>query len=268
MPRPVSARVDPGLLARIEDASLNASAPREQRWLDGWLVRTSPGKAKRARSVQPVADGGEPLDARLARCGDVYAQARLPMLVRITPFARPPGLDAELESRGWARVDDTRVLVASADAVLPGVDATREGSPGDPRIVLEATDLRRYAGWIGPLRDAHPDEHAARAERLQQSPVPYHAWIARRQSDGAILGGGLVAIEGDVAGLYEVLTVDAARRCGIGERVCRHLAGVAREHGARTLYLQVDAGNAPARALYAKMGFEEGYAYHYRAAPA
>ena len=36
---------DATLLSRVEDAGLNASAPPQQRWLDGWLIRFSPGKA-------------------------------------------------------------------------------------------------------------------------------------------------------------------------------------------------------------------------------
>lgn len=248
---------DEDLLARIEDAGINASAPREQVWLDGWLVRTSPGKAKRARCIQPVADGREPVDLRLARCRALYAQAGVPLLVRITPFARPAGLDDTLAALGLQRIDDTRVMWAAADAVA--------APPAIGGLALEAIDLRRYADWIGPLRDRHPSEHAARAERLRQAPVPHHAWIVRREADGAILAGGLLAVEGDLGGYYEVLTVEAVRRCGVGELVCRHLAGVARELGVRTLYLQVDAANGPARALYAKLGFRDGYGYHYRA---
>ena len=34
------------LLSRIEDAGLNASAPPQQRWVDGWLLRYSVGPAK------------------------------------------------------------------------------------------------------------------------------------------------------------------------------------------------------------------------------
>ncbi len=248
--------VDADLLARIEDAGINASAPREQVWMDGWLVRTSPGKAKRARCVQPVAPGREAVDVRLARCRAVYARAGLPFFVRLTPFAQPEGLDDTLAALGLHRVDDTRVMWVAADAVA-------EPTPIDG-LVLDAIDLRRYADWIGPLRDRHPSEHAARAERLQQSPVPYHAWVVRREADRAILGGGLLAVEGDLAGCYEVLTVDAVRRCGVGELVCRHLASVARELGVTTLYLQVDAANTAARALYAKLGFRDGYGYHYR----
>ncbi|HVK31995.1 MAG TPA: hypothetical protein VM845_05770, partial [Burkholderiaceae bacterium] len=52
---------DAALLQRVEDAGLNASAPPQQLWLDGWLVRFSPGKAKRARCVNAVAVGLRPL---------------------------------------------------------------------------------------------------------------------------------------------------------------------------------------------------------------
>ena len=100
------------LLSRIEDAGINASAPPQQRWLDGWLLRLSPGKAKRARCIQAVADGRLPLDERLSLCAQVFAEADLPLVVRLTPFSRPLGLDANLAARGWHLLDDTRVMVA------------------------------------------------------------------------------------------------------------------------------------------------------------
>ena len=53
--------LDAGELSRIEDAGLNASAPPQQLWLDGWLVRFSPGKAKRARCINAVAVGRMPI---------------------------------------------------------------------------------------------------------------------------------------------------------------------------------------------------------------
>src|SRR5687767_11147043 len=49
--------IDRKLLTRAEDAGLNASAPPQQLWLDGWLVRFSPGKAKRARCINALAGG-------------------------------------------------------------------------------------------------------------------------------------------------------------------------------------------------------------------
>ena len=115
--RPNPARMSPAfpddLLLRVEEASINASAPCEQLWIDGWLVRFSAGKAKRARCIQAVAPGRLPLEHRLQRCLAVYAEAGLRPYVRITPFSQPPDLDAWLAGRGMERIDDTRVMVSA-----------------------------------------------------------------------------------------------------------------------------------------------------------
>ena len=81
------------LLSRIEDAGLNASAPPQQRWVDGWLVRFSPGKAQRARCINALAPGCLPLSEKLAYCQSLYRAAGLRLLFRVTPFSQPAGLD-------------------------------------------------------------------------------------------------------------------------------------------------------------------------------
>ena len=50
------------LARRIEDAGLNASAPPQQAFVDGWLLRLSPGKAKRARCINALQRGRLPLE--------------------------------------------------------------------------------------------------------------------------------------------------------------------------------------------------------------
>ena len=86
---------DAVLLSRIEDAGLNASAPPEQRWMDGWLVRFSPGKAKRARCINAAARGVSATSDKLALCAALYQQAGLPLVVRLTPFSQPADLDIQ-----------------------------------------------------------------------------------------------------------------------------------------------------------------------------
>ena len=88
------------LLSRVEDAGLNASAPPQQRWLDGWLVRFSPGKAKRARCVNAVAQGRLSVQEKFALCQQVFDEARLPLIFRITPMSEPQKLDSWLEGHG------------------------------------------------------------------------------------------------------------------------------------------------------------------------
>ncbi|MBI3368860.1 MAG: GNAT family N-acetyltransferase [Burkholderiales bacterium] len=243
------------LLSRIEDAGLNASAPPQQRWIDGWLVRFSPGKAKRARCINAVADGRTPLDTRLDASIAVLRGAGLPVFVRMTPFSRPAGLDRVLEQRGFHRIDDTRVMVCTELPAAPRLA---------PELVLESSSHAQFAELVGELRGSPIGHRLAHAERLALSPVPYQGWVLRRRDDGATVACGQFACEGDLVGLYDVFTVTEQRGRGLAQRLCAAMLAQARSGGARVAYLQVDSTNDPARAAYRRLGFADGYAYHYR----
>jgi len=242
------------VLSRIEDAGLNASAPPQQRWLDGWLVRFSPGKAKRARCVNAVAAGRLPVPERIEACTRVFAQAQLPMIVRITPFTLPTGLDALLEEQGLRRFDDTRVMVL---AKLP---ATRVALP--PGAAVESIGLEAFAQRVGSWRGSTLAQRQAHAERLRNAPVPFFAFELR--IDGSPVACGQIAVEGALVGLYDVFTAESARGRGLAGLLCRRLLDQAREVGAQHAYLQVEGDNSAARAVYHRLGFIDGYAYHYR----
>jgi GNAT superfamily N-acetyltransferase len=254
-------RLPAALLSRIEDAGLNASAPPQQRWLDGWMVRFSPGKAQRARCVQPVASGRLPIDDKLALAAQVYDEAKLPMVVRITPFARPRGLDVHLESLGWSSHQDTRVMVT------PLVGAASKAEPLPRGLVFERLGLAAFAQAIGALRGSPLAQREAHAERLEASPVPFRPLAIRRKADGALLVCGQFAREAELVGLYDIFTTPAARGQGLARRLCARLLTLAQADGARVAYLQVEASNADARAAYARLGFADAYAYHYRVRP-
>ena len=245
---------DATLLSRIEDAGLNASAPPQQRWLDGWLVRFSPGKAKRARCVNAVAEGRLPVGDRMLACEAVFAEAGLPLIVRITPFTWPADLDARLERDGLRRFDDTRVMVlADLSGAAPAAEAG---------ITIAPIGLEAFARRVGTFRGSPLAQQQAHAERLLNSPVPFQAWEMRESHTPVACGQ--FAREGDLVGLYDVFTAPAARGRGLAGLLCRHLLGVAHAQGARHAYLQVEGDNHAARAVYLRLGFVDGYAYHYR----
>ncbi len=250
----LNSRFDPTLLSRIEDAGLNASAPPQQRWLDGWLLRFSPGKAKRARCVNAVAAGRMSVQQRLDACADVFAQAGLPLIVRITPFTRPADLDALLDRQGLRRFDDTRVMVLA--------DLPLASAPAASGIAIESIGLEAFAHRVGGFRGSPLAQRQAHAERLLNSPVPFFAFELR--ADGEPLACGQFALEGDLVGLYDVFTAAAGRGRGLAGRLCRHLLAQARSQGARHAYLQVEGDNLAARSVYQRLGFADGYAYHYR----
>jgi ribosomal protein S18 acetylase RimI-like enzyme len=243
------------LLSRIEDAGLNASAPPQQLWFDGWLLRLSPGKAKRARCINAVAAGRLPAREKLARAEPMFAQAGLPMIVRITPFTLPSGLDALLDSTGLRRFDDTRVMVLEQ---LGRLDVP----PLPAGTTVHPVGLEAFAQRVGALRGSPIAQRQAHGQRLVNAPVPFSAFELK--VDGEVLACGQMAQEGELVGLYDVFTAPEARGRGLARQLCAQLLQQARSHGARHAYLQVEGDNHPARAAYHRLGFQDGYAYHYR----
>jgi ribosomal protein S18 acetylase RimI-like enzyme len=253
--------LDEALLSRVEDAGLNASAPPQQRWLDGWLLRFSPGKAQRARCINAVASGRLPLPQRLQLALSVYAEAGLPALVRITPFTQPAGLDAWLAGLGWTRHDDTRVMVCTR---LPAA----EPSPLPAGTRWERLDAAAFARATGQLRGTPPSQIQAHAQRLSASPVACQGYAVRHADDGSVLACGQFAREAGLVGLYDIHTHPQSRQQGLARNICERLLTLSGQEGASIAYLQVDAGNEGARRLYGRLGFLDAYAYHYRRPPA
>ena len=183
---------DPILLSRVEDAGINASAPPQQRWLDGWLVRFSLGKAKRARCINPVARGLMPVEQKVAICRHLYAGLGLELMVRVTPFSRPDDIDAQLARLGFQRREETCVMVSGGLADLPN-----RALPHGCRI--EPLSHRALAETVGLFRGTPLAQRAAHAERLQGSPVPFHAFAVVNRA-GASVACGQYALKAELAG--------------------------------------------------------------------
>lgn len=253
------------LLSRVEDAGLNASAPPAQWWVDGWLVRAWPGKARRARCVNALMPGLMSLPEQLAAAETLCAQQGVPLIFRITPFTQPHGLEDELRAHGFEVVDPTWVLVRPEAALsLP----PQPPPPVPAGLQLQALAGADFAEAVGALRSSPPAHRHSHALRLQHSPAPYRGLALRRASDGAVLACGQVAVEPPWAGLYDVYTHPEARNQGLARLLCEHLLTLGATLGGTSAYLQVDAGNEPALAVYRRLGFIEGYGYRYLERPA
>lgn len=243
------------LARRAEEAGLHAAAsPRETR-IDGWLIRLSPGKARRSRCVNALGSTGElPLDDLIVRCRRSFEQAGLPVLFRITPFSQPAALDDWLDARGWKAFDPTDVQV------LPALDHL---APSAAEATLHALSPDAYATLVGEQRGSSQEEILGHAERLKTAPVRHQAFCLQRPT-GEALAYGQIALDGGLVGLFDIVTVDAHRGQGWGRTLCSELLIEARRQGATEAYLQVAVDNAPAQALYASLGFQPAYRYHYR----
>ncbi|MFP5417176.1 MAG: GNAT family N-acetyltransferase [Actinomycetes bacterium] len=79
--------------------------------------------------------------------------------------------------------------------------------------------------------------------------------LVERDADGAVFGVAAFSHVGGVADLNRIVVRPDRRQRGVGRRLV--LAGLewASRIGARQVMLEVGAGNEPARALYARLGF-------------
>jgi ribosomal protein S18 acetylase RimI-like enzyme len=252
--------LDKVTLSRFEDACIKASAPPQQRWVDGWLVRYAPGKARRARCVHALAEGRMALDDRLQVAQEIFDAAGLPMVFRITPMTCPETLDAALGDRGFERQDETLVMSRR----LPNPCIQPALPPGTGIVSLDAV---RVARVLAEFRGSSPSQEAGHLQRLLASPVPYRAWAIARIDNGHVLACGQSAQEGEVVGIYDVHTDTRQRNQGLARALCAHLLANAAAQGASLAYLQVESTNQPARRVYESLGFASAYRYHYRQRP-
>ena len=242
---------------RIEEAGLNALQTQRQLFFDGWLLRLSPGKAKRARSVNPCFGSSRPLDAKIDHCEALYASHGLPLLFRMTPFVRPPDLAPALAAREYVEFDPTLVQAARIDGA--------RAAQCPKGIDLAAASAPEFVEAAGDLRGSSPLQRAAHLERLTCSPLALHAIVAR--SGGNVVACGLVIRDDTLAGIYDMMTADAQRGRGLATTLVASLLQWAARQGGTHAYLQVNADNAAALAVYRRFGFATMYTYHYCARP-
>jgi putative acetyltransferase len=129
-----------------------------------------------------------------------------------------------------------------------GISVDDPGAP-DVRRLLE-THLT-FARAPTPPEDAH----ALDVDGLLDPSVTFFSF----RRDGILLAvGALKRLDEDHAEVKSMHTVAAVRRQGIGRLMIEHLIGAARQAGYRRLSLETGsmAEFAPARSLYASVGFE------------
>lgn len=240
-------------LRRVEEVSLNALQTQRQLFYDGWLLRLSPGKARRARSVNAHFGSTLPLARKMAYCERVYAERGLPTLFRMTPFLQPPNLAGELAARGYRAFDETHVQVV--DLATPPEDVDVRG------VDIATPDLDRFADAVAQLQDATPEQREAYAERMRATPQALRMQLAT--CEGHVAGVGTVMLEDGLAGVFSMATAPAFRRRGVATAILARLLAWSWDHGARQAYLQVEATNVPALSVYRRFGFATGYSYHY-----
>jgi ribosomal protein S18 acetylase RimI-like enzyme len=92
------------------------------------------------------------------------------------------------------------------------------------------------------------------------------SFVSVRDGD-EVLAIARLSIAAGWAGLTAVEVHPGHRRQGLGVAVTAAACLVAEQRGIPRVFLQVEADNAPAQALYERLGFRYSHRYHYRVTP-
>ncbi|MFF0338383.1 GNAT family N-acetyltransferase [Kribbella sp. NPDC004875] len=222
--------------------------------LDGWLVRHNAGVTLRANSVLPASapfDLGRALDY----VENLYAAHDIAPSFQVGPAAQPGDLDDRLAARGYEVRNPTLVMCAEVADVLANL-----AEPSAPvNISAAPTDPWMDFWWSVDGRGGSAAQAAAR-QILNRARALY-AVIPSGEPVKAI---GRLALVDDWAGLYCLAVDPAHRRQGLAQTVIHGLLQEATSLGVNRVWLQVVESNAPARALYDRLGFRAVSHYHYR----
>lgn len=213
--------------------------------------RATPHEAqRRALALWPDLET-EPLGAWLLRRSLTSRARRANSVLAIGPSGVPDDYERVV---GYYTALGQRPIAA----VLPG-------SPED--------ELFRDRGW-GPESRDHDTVFQVAAVASVARRLPPAPAAAELHEDGALVtarvdraASGVAATDGEWVGFRSIEVAPDRRREGLGLAVMAALVGWGAERGATTGYLQVIGDNAPALALYDRLGFSEHHRYRYLAHP-
>lgn len=269
-PAPARRRVPAASYEELSRVAARSWLPVESAPLGEWELRAAAGFTRRANSVLPLGSPGLPLDEALRVVREWYGVRGLPAYVQA---GDGDALCGELEARGWVREVTARVMVGGLAALA------------DREVRAEVT-LSREAGaaWLGRYQRKGVSDVALRV--LGSGASVWFAAVgggvggagadvpgsaaggASRRGGESVVAIGRCVVDGRWAGFSAVEVDPGRRREGLGTDVMAVLAGRALAEGASAAWLQVEADNAGALALYEGLGFAVHHSYHHYREPA
>ena len=234
----------------IERATAAAVSPQALEEREGWLLAFDSGTVNRAKSAAPLqhADADPSVVGRIEAC---YLGRGLAPLFRLANARCFDALRQELTRRGYRAERPTLVQTAA-------VQAMRGVSVCTPADIDASPDVAWAALFLGDGVD--PVDGAGRVAALSRAPGAVYASV---REGGQTVAAGAAVFSHGWASVHGMRTDPAWRGRGMAGRILAALAGSAEARGTTRCFLQVEAGNNAAQALYRRAGFETAWCYDY-----
>ncbi|OYW28421.1 MAG: GNAT family N-acetyltransferase [Caulobacter sp. 12-67-6] len=239
--------MDPAVLEPIADRAWPA---RERSALGGWRLNATAGWSMRSNACWPLAEPDRDVETAIEAAEAWFVSRGLPRRFKLTEGATAPAdLSQRLSRRGYADCKKTLVMVGPALG------------RADPAVAFSAAPDASFEAVFTASAGGNVEDARERLETLARIPAP--ARFARLDIDSRPAALGACAVGGEWVGLFGMRTAVEHRRKGLARLVLRGLLAEAASLGAVHAYLQVEADNAPAIALYEVEGFRTAYTYRY-----
>lgn len=247
---------------RAEEAGINGFPPLCQVVHGDWLFRLSYGVRRTANSITPLRDPVGDFAAVISTAETIYRGQKLPVFVRVPSFL-DPAIDRELAARGYTEEGESCMIEGPLDPVV--ASAAPLGGAGAVRLLPRPTPV--WLAGMARLQDQSTEFHAIYRQIVASVALPVA--YALLSVDGEPVALAYAVIHRGLLCYESVVTSAAHRRRGYSRQILAALALWGWRNGATTAGLQVEAPNAPARALYHSVGMTtELHRYHYRRQPA
>ena len=243
---------------RIEDIALledlaQSAWPAPRRLLHGgWGLYFAAGHTGRANSANATVPLARIDEAAIDLIEAEYRRNGLPPQFRLTPLT-PPDLQERLLARGYAMATQSKVLFRP----LEGMD---RASPDAAVRVQEKLDT----AWMDAYRRMVPVPETEMPALLAiLNGIAARPRYAALWQDGQPVAACLAVLDRGWVGFYKVACRPDQRGRGLSRRLMVDMLARAAAEGAVGAYLQVGVANAPALALYDRLGFQHLYDYAY-----
>ena len=237
-------------VAEIERATLQVVVPDELHHLPGWLVPVFAGTVGRARSAVPLQHVAPSLNV-IEPVLDHYRTRGLQPSFRLPDLPAFAAMQSALRGRGFAPRQPTLTLTGSVQALL-------SLSAGPPADIDRAPDAAWTGMFLGPGLD--PEDGASRSLALARGRETL--FVSLRDA-GQTVACGAAGMGLGWLSVHGMRTALDHRGQGLAKRVLRAMGMEARRRGIERVFLQVDASNAAALALYQQASFQLAWPYAY-----
>ncbi len=244
-------------IKQIEDLSFNAWPSHQIEVYDGWILRFSYFYTHRTNCVEQIGVSSLPLMKKIRYCESIYKRWKTPCIFKISPIG-DPRTDRVLQERGYEIQHHTTVMTLS----LAGF-AYRNETDDDVALTVES---RVSSAWISAMfrMKNTTDIMHRRIVPSMYAAIPKDEIAVSVRENGRIVATGLGILDRDYVGVYAIHVDEVCRRKGYATRIVQTILSEGKNRGARYAYLQVVTDNAPAKALYRRLGFRKAFAYWFR----